>query len=206
MTDTMDRALLLMQTQSKMSNEDGGYWRFLLMPSFSEETQPESLDASDFEPGIFGERLALLTLVRSLEALEQPTKVTLVTDNRYIIRGLRYGLDEWRENDWKWHRFGEVTDINYSDLWKRVDNALNFHHLQCRFYRVDSAAVSAVPKPHFARRRQRIRMQQIGGDVNEIQTDSLDMQTGLNRRWMLAAQVVGRELDLRWDHVPELVS
>ena len=191
------RVYLLTQTKSQMSLLEGSHWRFLLKSL----DQSFELDASDFEPQIFGEQLELLTLVRGLEALEEPSSVTLVTDSRYVIRGLRHGLNEWRDHNWKWYRFGELTDINYASLWERVDNALQYHRLQCRFFRADSGHVgsSAVRKPHFARRRQ--------GQMNSIPTPAAytDPMTGLSRRWMEAAESLAGSMDRRWDLTLEAV-
>ena len=65
-----------------------GRWRFLL-----ESVDGRSvLEASDEEQGVAGERLELLAVVRGLEALEQPSRVTLVTSSRHVSRGFRFGL------------------------------------------------------------------------------------------------------------------
>ena len=39
----------------------------------------------------------LLAVVRGLEALPEPSRVTLVTTSGWIRRGLRFGLDNWRD-------------------------------------------------------------------------------------------------------------
>lgn len=193
------RVYLLTQTKSQLSLLEGSHWRFLLR---SLDHQFE-VDASDFEPLVFGEQLELLTLVRGLEALEESASVTFVTDSRYVVRGLRYGLEEWRENDWKWYRFGELTDINYASLWKRVDNALQYHRLQCRFFRIDQGHASSrarVPRPHFGRRR--------GPHSDRTQQHSnsyVDPMTGLSRGWIEAAETLATTMDRRWDLTLEAV-
>ncbi len=131
-------------------------WHFLL----------ESLDgrsvieASDMEPGVQGERLELLALVRGLEALDQPSRVTLITASRDVSRGIRYGLEAWRLNDWCWERDGRWVPVKNRDLWQRVDRAMRFHRVECRRWRVDSPAESmesgaepqAKAHPHIAAR------------------------------------------------------
>lgn len=110
-----------------------GRWRFVL----------EALDGSskleveEKEPNISGERLELLAVVRGLEALDQPSRVTLVTPSRYVCRGFRHGLDEWRETGWQWERFGQMAPIKNCDLWQRIDKALEFHQVECRTWRFD---------------------------------------------------------------------
>lgn len=59
-------------------------------------------EAADSEPHTRGERLELLAVVRGLEALDQPSQVTIYTPSRYVHRGLRFGLPEWRSSGWQW--------------------------------------------------------------------------------------------------------
>lgn len=105
-----------------------GRWHFVL----ERLDGPERLEAADSEFAVNRERLALLSVVRGLEALEQPSQVTLVTTSRYVSRGLRYGLNSWRDTNYHWERFGEQRPIRNADLWRRVDTALHFHGIKCR--------------------------------------------------------------------------
>jgi ribonuclease HI len=111
-----------------------GRWRFVLRAvdgSFR-------LDAEDVEPQTVGERLELLAVVRGLEALDQPSRVTLITTSKYVREGIRHGVMEWRENDWRWERFGQMVPVKNQDLWQRVDRAMRFHKIDCRILRFDS--------------------------------------------------------------------
>ncbi len=110
-----------------------GYWRFVLQ---SEDGQVQ-LDVSDGEGTASQERLSLLAIVRGLEALPAPSRVTVVTHSGWIRRGLRFGLEQWRESRWQWERFGQMAPIRNADLWQRVDRALRFHEVDCRLLRVD---------------------------------------------------------------------
>src|SRR5712672_2143720 len=88
-------------------SSDDGQWRFVLQSLDGSE----QLEAADAEPGALGERLELLAVVRGLEALEQPSRVTLVTPSRYVNRGLAYGLQEWRASGWQWEHYGEMVPV-----------------------------------------------------------------------------------------------
>ncbi len=116
----------------------GGRWHFVL----EQLDGPERLEAADSEAAVNRERLALLSVVRGLEALEQPSQVTLVTTSRYVSRGLRYGLSTWREADYMWERFGEQRPIRNSDLWRRIDTALQFHGVKCRLIQASHNALA----------------------------------------------------------------
>jgi ribonuclease HI len=103
-------------------------WRFVLEDIHS----GTKFEANDREVGAAPDRTALVAVLRGLEALEQPSRVTLVTTSRYVFRGLQYGLTEWRENDYSWEHFGSVQPIRNADLWKRIDRTLAYHQVQCR--------------------------------------------------------------------------
>jgi ribonuclease HI len=111
-----------------------GRWRFVL-ESIDGSTR---LEADDIEPDVDENRLELLAVVRGLEALNEPSRVTLVTRSRYVTRSFRYRLEQWRENDWCWERFGEMTPVRNRDLWRRIDQAMQYHHVECRVWRFDA--------------------------------------------------------------------
>jgi len=64
--------------------------------------------------------------------------VTLVTKSRYVSRGMKRGLADWRANSWHWERFGRVVPVRDHDLWRRVDRALHFHQVDCRLWQFES--------------------------------------------------------------------
>ena len=113
---------------------DSGRWRFVLRPAA--EGLP-AIGASDAEPGVSGERLDLLTVIRALESLDQPSRVTLVNCSEYLWRGVLYGIPEWRTNGWRWEFFGQMVAVKNADLWQRLDRALRFHDMECRRRRFD---------------------------------------------------------------------
>jgi ribonuclease HI len=123
--------------------EMGGRWRFILQT-------PEGktfLDVEDEEEGDSRERLELLAIVRGLEALDQPSQVTLHTNSRAISRGINEGLAQWRENDYQWERFGTMTPIKNRDLWQRVDHAMQIHQVQCRLVSSGGMDDLSLPPP-----------------------------------------------------------
>ena len=94
--------------------------------------------SADVEPDVWGERLDLLTVVRALESLDQPSRVTLVGCTRYVEQGIQYGLAEWRDNGWRWEYFGQMVPVRDADLWQRMDQILQFHRVECGQRRFDA--------------------------------------------------------------------
>ncbi len=109
-------------------------WRFVLQNVESQRR----FAATDSEPCDCGERLELLAVVRGLEALDGPARVTLVTRSRYVSRGIKKGLADWRANNWKWERFGRIVPVRDHDLWQRVDRALQFHEIVCQAWQFET--------------------------------------------------------------------
>lgn len=113
-----------------------GEWKFALTAADGSA----ELTANDVEEGLHGDRLDLLAVVRALEALDQPSLVTLVAGARSVRRVLDEGLDEWRRMGWMWESYGEMVPIKNRDLWMRLDRALGFHKLETRrVFRIDQA-------------------------------------------------------------------
>lgn len=170
MTATAPRFLLFSQTNC---HGTVGQWRILLTSADGEKR----LIAGDHEPEDRGERLELLAVVRGLEALEQPSQVTLMSGSRYVSNGLTYGLADWRENGWRWERDGRLVPVKNRDLWQRIDRALEFHEVECRTWWLDSPHVPppsaveraadiveedvsqppTVQEPHFKKRARKPR-------------------------------------------------
>jgi ribonuclease HI len=108
-------------------------WRFVLQAADGSAT----FEAQETEPDQHGERLELLAVVRGLEALDQPSRVTLYTPSKYVSRGIAYGLEEWRANGWTWECYGQMVPVKNRDLWQRLDRALGFHRIEFRSCRLD---------------------------------------------------------------------
>ncbi len=138
-----------------------GRWRFIL-ESLDELGR---LEVADEEPGTWGTRLELLAVVRGLEALEQPSRVTLIARSAYLndrlgrLTGMRQDVVEQPLHT-PWQDF-----YQNADLWERVDAALGYHHLETRNWRLDGAHQqrqgdsqerrSALKGPHYLRRSDR---------------------------------------------------
>jgi ribonuclease HI len=115
-----------------------GEWTFALTAADGSA----ELKACDEEYDVTGERLELLAVVRALEALDQPSVVTIASGARTVRRAVAEGLDEWRRNGWMWECYGEMAPIKNRDLWMRLDRALQFHRLETRrVFRIDAAHV-----------------------------------------------------------------
>jgi ribonuclease HI len=173
----------LLYSASAPADPDGqpGDWRFVL----------ESIDGSskieivDTEPEVRGERLELLAVVRGLEAIDEPARVTLVTPSRYVSRGISYGLNDWRENGWHWERHGEMVPVKDRDLWQRVDRALEFHRVECRQWRLDAPHnhSSGIQNPRAA--ESTLRFASIQANETKMRFARTPSDSNNHRSWRL---------------------
>ena len=115
-----------------------GQWQFVLRS----KDGTQRFEAEDAEPDL-RRTTGPADVVRALESLDQPSRVTLVECSDYVWKGVRYGLPEWRTNGWRWEFFGQMVPVKNSDLWQRLDRALRFHEVECRRRRFDRPATAA---------------------------------------------------------------
>ncbi|MGQ9505831.1 MAG: hypothetical protein ACUVQG_14995 [Thermogutta sp.] len=115
-------------------------WRFILRASDGHD----ELVAEDVEPGVHGERLELLTVLRALESLNQPSRIVVWTRSPFLREGFLYGLSEWPLHDWCWERFGQRVPVRNWDLWQRIERVARFHEVECRAWRFDPPHVHEV--------------------------------------------------------------
>jgi ribonuclease HI len=134
----------LLCTESIRPGRSAPRWKFVLQSVDGNER----LSAADSEFESRRSRLELLAVVRGLEAIDRPSRVTLLTRSRYVSQGIRRQLNQWREYHWQWERFGKLVPIRDQDLWQRVDRALEFHTVDCCSWHVEDHAT----KLHFAAR------------------------------------------------------
>lgn len=145
MNNSAPHFLLFSETRTRNHQ---GEWKIALQAADGSAT----FEITDREPEIQGERLELLSVIRGLESLSQPSRVTLVTTSRYVARGIAYGLDEWRRTDWTWERFGEMAPVKNADLWRRLDRAMGIHQVENRNWRFDAPQEIRPRGPHFLNR------------------------------------------------------
>ncbi len=114
-------------------------WRFAVR----NENGAIVFEAEDDEPGVWGDRLELLTVVRGLESIDAASHITVLCQSGYVRNGVRYGLSEWRDNGWRWESYGRWTPVKNAELWQRLDRLQQYHELTFALRRIDQAHSSA---------------------------------------------------------------
>ena len=183
----------LLFSEASQDESSATQWRFVLQNVCSKR----KFSAKDSEPSAVGrERLELLAVVRGLEALEGPSRVTLVTRSRYVSRGIKQGLREWRENDWKWERFGRIVPVRDHDLWQRIDRALQFHEIDCQAWIFDQVGSDSelAAQPVALPRERTLRVQ--SGRASTKRSRKRRRSREWSTRWTEALDAISKPMGL----------
>lgn len=71
-------------------------------------------------------RMELTAAIESLNALERPSAVTVITDSAYVKDGISKWLHGWKRNGWK---TAAKKPVKNDDLWKALDEAQARHQV-----------------------------------------------------------------------------
>ena len=98
-------------------------------------------------------RMELLAVVRALDALKRPCKVTLHTDSTYVMKGMTEWLENWKKRGWKTTDKKPVKNV---DLWQALEAAIEPHDVKWNWVRghsgvpenerADELARQAIPR------------------------------------------------------------
>lgn len=82
-------------------------------------------ELSGGEENTTNNRMELTAVIKSLEILKEPCKVTLTTDSKYVSDGINKGWAvSWQKNGWR--KADKKPAINV-DLWQKLLDLLNMH-------------------------------------------------------------------------------
>ena len=72
-------------------------------------------------------RMELMAAIRALQALNQPCRVTLHTDSRYVLDGITRWIFGWQKNGW---RTANRKPVKNGDLWQELVEAVRQHQVE----------------------------------------------------------------------------
>ncbi|SHF08708.1 ribonuclease HI [Ruegeria intermedia] len=104
-------------------NPGPGGWGVLLR-AMDGETVLKERELNGGEAETTNNRMELLAAISALEALERPSKITIVTDSAYVKNGVTGWIHGWKRNGWKTASKKPVKNV---DLWQRLDEAQQRH-------------------------------------------------------------------------------
>jgi len=133
-------------------NPGPGGWAFLLRcPKTLKE-----LERSGGDPNTTNNQMELVAVIRGLETLREPCRVSLYSDSKYVGQGITSWMAGWKSRGWKRKEGGKLVPVKNVELWRRLDelmqtHAIDFHHVRghaghTENERCDELAVQASQK------------------------------------------------------------
>ena len=127
-------------------NPGPGGWGAIL------RTGKHEKEISGGEPATTNNRMELMAVIKGLDALKQPSPVTVHTDSRYVMDGATKWLPRWKANGWK---TADKKPVKNEDLWRALEIAMARHDMKWRWVkghsdhveneRADALARAAIP-------------------------------------------------------------
>ncbi len=71
-------------------------------------------------------RMELMAAIIGLESLNEPCRVTLTTDSKYVMHGITDWIENWKKRGWK---TAAKKPVKNEDLWRRLDKARDQHEI-----------------------------------------------------------------------------
>ena len=105
-------------------NPGPGGWAAIL------RSGPHEKEISGADPMTTNNRMELTAAIKGLQALKGPSSVTLYTDSRYVMDGLKQWLPRWKANGWK---TADKKPVKNGDLWRALDEAASKHEVAWRW-------------------------------------------------------------------------
>ena len=102
-------------------NPGPGGWGVLLRIGHHEK------EMSGSEPDTTNNRMEMLAAIKALEALNQPCRVTLHTDSKYVLDGITRWVFGWQKNGWK---TADRKPVKNADLWQALVAAARPHQVE----------------------------------------------------------------------------
>lgn len=72
-------------------------------------------------------RMELLAVIRSLEALKRRCRARVYTDSQYVQKGISEWLPGWKRRGW---RTGDNKPVKNVDLWQALDALASAHEVE----------------------------------------------------------------------------
>ena len=77
-------------------------------------------------------RMELTAIIRGLEALSAPSRVRVVTDSQYVVRGMTEWIHSWQRKGW---RNAAREPVKNRELWERLLELSRKHQVSWQWIR-----------------------------------------------------------------------
>ncbi len=123
---TVGGRVLLFADGACSGNPGPGGWGVLL------RYRGHKKELSGGEINTTNNRMEMLAVIYGLEALKRPTQVQVLTDSKYVMKGVTEWLAVWKQHGWRTSGHRSVRNI---DLWQRLETAMHCHCVEWQWVR-----------------------------------------------------------------------
>jgi ribonuclease HI len=110
-----------------IGNPGPGGWAYLVRGA-----DGVTVEASGGERATTNNRMEITAVIRGLESLKGPSRVHLVGDSEYVLKGISEWLPGWKKRGW---RKADKKPVLNADLWQRIDELLAVHEVTVEWTR-----------------------------------------------------------------------
>lgn len=105
-------------------NPGKGGWGVLLRRGGGEETLygGEAMTTNN--------RMELTAVIKGLESLKEPCRLSITTDSKYVMSGVTEWMSNWKRNGWRTSAKKPVKNV---DLWLRLDELVAPHRIDWKW-------------------------------------------------------------------------
>ena len=107
-------------------NPGPGGWAFILRC----DTTGKELERSDGTSDTTNNQMELMAVIRGLESLKEPCKVTLYADSTYVLQGMKSWMAGWKSRGWKRKEGSRLVPVKNVELWKELDGLMQTHEIE----------------------------------------------------------------------------
>lgn len=98
----------------------GGYGAILIYKGIEKEISGGELNTTN-------NKMEIMAVLKGLEMIKEPCKVTVYSDSAYVVNSVQMGwLESWRKNNW---RKADKSKVKNIDLWERLIELMNIHEV-----------------------------------------------------------------------------
>jgi ribonuclease HI len=106
-------------------NPGPGGWAFILRhPATGKEKE-----ASGGEPLSTNNKMELQAVIEGLRSLTRRSRVEVLTDSAYVLKGCRDWLPGWKRNGWRRKEGKQWKPVKNVEHWQLLDELLNRHEV-----------------------------------------------------------------------------
>ena len=85
------------------------------------------VEFSGFQENTTNNRMELMAVIIPLESIKKPSKIKVISDSNYLIKGMNEWIKNWINNHWKNSQGKPVLN---QDLWQRLLRASKLHQIE----------------------------------------------------------------------------